>query len=177
MTTIMRYHGSLMSPKGCATNATDCFQALGKHGTLTSQTNQLSKSQQLLLKWHNQLSHMKFGKMQDLPWQGCWPKSISTYEHPTCCSCQLGKAHHCPVTSPSRAWRIDSGDLQPSDCVSVDQIESPAPGYATHVVENPHWHGIMLHPWILMPAILCSWNSITPLVAQKPWKVISNLSK
>jgi hypothetical protein len=73
---------------------------------------------------------MNFGKMQDLAQQGCLPKSISTCELPICCSYQLGKAQCHPVTSPSKVQPIDSGGLQPGDCLSVNQIESLAPGYA-----------------------------------------------
>jgi len=89
----------------------------------------LSKSQQLLLKWHNRLSHMDFGKLQDLARQRRLQKAIANCNHPICRSCQLGKAHRRPVASVTKAHPMESDDLQPGDCVSVDQIESSTPGY------------------------------------------------
>jgi hypothetical protein len=96
---------------------------------ITPNPPNLSASQQLLLRWHNRLSHMSFGHLEHLARQGRLPKVLAGCDHPICHSCQHGKAHKRPVASSEKAHPIDSGDLQPGDCVSVDQIESPTPGY------------------------------------------------
>lgn len=72
---------------------------------------------------------MHFGIIQQLARQGHLPKSLSNCPLPLCKSCQFGKAHHRPVASQDKAQPIDSNDLQPGDCVSVDQLESSEPGY------------------------------------------------
>jgi hypothetical protein len=89
----------------------------------------LTKNQRLLLKWHQRLAHMHFGAIQDLARQGRHPKALLQCDPPLCRSCQFGKAHHRPVAPPGKAHPIDSNDLHPGDCVSVDQLESSEPGY------------------------------------------------
>jgi hypothetical protein len=89
----------------------------------------LSKSQKLLLKWHQRLSHLHFGQIQDLARQGRLPKTLLGCDPPICKSCQYGKAHRRPVASAGKSQPIDANDLHPGDCVSVDQIESSEPGY------------------------------------------------
>jgi hypothetical protein len=90
-----------------------------------------------MLKWHNRLSHLYFGKIQDLPRQGKLPKALIGCDPPICCSCQYGKAHRRPSVSQEAASPIDSEDLQPGDKVSVDQIESTTPGYVDIYKEKP----------------------------------------
>jgi hypothetical protein len=96
--------------------------------TCTANTT-LSKSQKLLLKWHQRLSHMHFSQIQELAQQGWLPKTLLGCDPPLCKSCQHGKAHRRPVASTSKSQPIDANDLHPGDCVSVDQIESSEPGY------------------------------------------------
>ena len=88
----------------------------------------LSKNQILLLKWHSRLSHLSFNKIQELARQGKLAKQIAKCNHPICISCQLGKAHCRPIPNVDKARPIDAKDLILGDKVSVDQIESPAPG-------------------------------------------------
>ncbi len=58
----------------------------------------------------------------------CWhlPKHLASCPKPLCTSCQLGTAHR--SATPSIGTLLDVGHLKPSDCVSVDQLESNAPG-------------------------------------------------
>ncbi len=104
--------------------------------------------QQLLMKWHNRQFHMNLGKLQELTRQGHLPKAIANCEHPICRSCQLGKAHRRPVASASKANPIDSGDLQPGDCVSVDQMDSSDPGHVdtySGKLTSAHYHAASLY--------------------------------
>lgn len=78
-------------------------------------THLLDKSTSPLLKWHNRLSHMHVGKIQDLARQGKLPKVP-----PICHSCQYGKARRRPSAPHDAASPIDSDGLQPGDKVSVD---------------------------------------------------------
>jgi hypothetical protein len=88
----------------------------------------LSKTQRLLLRWHQRLSHMHFGIIQELARSGRLPKALATCDPPLCKSYQFGKARRRPVASPGKAQPIDSNNLTPGDCVSVDQIVSSEPG-------------------------------------------------
>jgi hypothetical protein len=104
-----------------------CYLTSSQDAALPS-TENLSRAQKSLLRWHTRLSHMSFQKLQDLARQGRLPKSILGCSPPLCCSCLFGKAHRRPTPSTD-AHNIDSGDLTPDDRVSVDQIESSTPGY------------------------------------------------
>jgi len=106
----------------------ECRQAIANLALNAQLDSAPSRTQQLLLRWHNCLSHMSFSKLQVLARQGRLPKQIATCEHPICSSCQMGKAHRRPVTHISKMRPIDAEDLQPGDRVSVDQIESSTPG-------------------------------------------------
>jgi hypothetical protein len=119
-------------PIMCTLDGVKSFQAV----TNTDNTT-LSKNQKLLLKWHHRLSHMHFGHLQDLAWQGRLPKAIAGCEPPLCKSCQFGKAHRRPVAPPGKAQPIDANDLHPGDCVSVDQIESSEPGFVDIHIGKP----------------------------------------
>jgi hypothetical protein len=74
----------------------------------------LTKAQLLMLKWHNGLSHLHFGKIQDLARQGKLPKALIGCDPPICHSCQYGKAHRRPSVSKDAASPIDSEDLRRS---------------------------------------------------------------
>ena len=61
-------------------------------------------------------------------------KGASKCDHPKCPSCILSKQHKrtpgSVLTSPipDRQDAISQGDLNPGDCVSIDQYKSPTPG-------------------------------------------------
>jgi hypothetical protein len=54
------------------------------------------------------------------------PNHLPTCPKPICSSCQLGKADQSAI--PSLGTPLDSGHLQPGDCISVNQLESNTPG-------------------------------------------------
>jgi hypothetical protein len=128
----------------------------------------LSATQQLLPRWHNRLSHMSFGHLQELARQGRLPMAIAGCDHPICHSCQYGKAHKRSVASSGKAHPIDSRDLTPGDCVSVDQIESPSPGYIDTFKANLQQQGItQRHYTQIMQVFLCISNATTLQVARR----------
>jgi hypothetical protein len=91
---------------------------------------------------------MNFLKLQDLARAGKLPKQIADCEPPVCCSCQLGKANRHPETSVHKARPIDAENLLPGDRVSVDQIESPAPGMVDIFLGKPtsaKFHAALLY--------------------------------
>jgi hypothetical protein len=126
----------------------ECRQAIANLALNAQLESAPSRTQQLLLRWHNRLSHMSFSKLQELARQGQLPKQIATCEHPLCSSCQMGKAHRRPVTHISKMRPIDAEELQPGDRVSVDQIESSTPGMVDSYSGKPtsaRYHAALLY--------------------------------
>ena len=82
-----------------------------------------------LLRVHYQLGHLPFKQIRCMAGTGFLPKSLLQGRIPKCAACMYGKATR-------RAWRSKAppgkvgGDLPafPGKCVSVDQMQSPAPG-------------------------------------------------
>ena len=62
---------------------------------------------------------------------GILPKELANVPIPMCASCQFGKATKKPWRTkgpPGQASKLVPID-KPGDCVSVDQLESPTPGF------------------------------------------------
>lgn len=111
--------------------------------SVAHETNQnLSQAQKELLGWHWKLGHCNFSWVQRLASD---PRSekrrrvltatnqISTVKPPFCAACLLSKIKRKqPPGSvggkPPPSMQIRSGDLQPGQCVSVDQYVSSVPG-------------------------------------------------
>jgi len=91
-----------------------------------SKIDNLSQVQQQLLRVHYRLGHLGMNRTQALAHAGILPKHLASCPKPLCTSCQLGTAHR--SATPSIGTLLDVGHLKPSDCVSVDQLESNAPG-------------------------------------------------
>jgi hypothetical protein len=66
-----------------------CYLATGSSDKPETVDN-ISKTQSLLLNWHNRQSRMSFQKLQDLARQGKLPEQIIGCQHPICRSCQYG---------------------------------------------------------------------------------------
>ena len=82
-----------------------------------------------LLRWHYRLGHLSFERIRQLARSGQLPKRLLTCKKPFCTVCQYGKL-------TKRPWRVKGDDkrtakvaTQPSQVVSVDQLESNTPGF------------------------------------------------
>ena len=88
----------------------------------------LASDQELLMTYHEQLWHTSFAQLQVLPKQGIIHRKLANVPPLKCPSCLYGKAH-------KRPWRTHKIDLKikpstvPGAVVSVDQLESPVPGF------------------------------------------------
>ncbi|KAG7349585.1 reverse transcriptase RNA-dependent DNA polymerase [Nitzschia inconspicua] len=110
------------------------------HMSVADETNQnLTAAQKELLKWHWKLGHGHFGWIQRLASTRNrrsileTKHSLSTVPLPYCAPCSLAKLKRRmpPGTvggEPPPEMQIRAGDLQPGDCVSVDQYVSAVPG-------------------------------------------------
>jgi Reverse transcriptase (RNA-dependent DNA polymerase)/GAG-pre-integrase domain len=99
--------------------------------TTDKEIDQTSGDAAALLIWHQRLSHISMKRLQMMAKRGQIPSRLATCRIPICQSCLFGKATR-------KAWRTrpstknDNSDLhsvtKPGECVSVDQLESSAPG-------------------------------------------------
>ena len=85
--------------------------------------------EQDMLRLHYRLNHMSFNKMKVLALLKILPAKFLTTKNPKCAACLYGK-------STRRAWRTKATQkrklqvaTRPGQCVSVDQMESPTPGF------------------------------------------------
>ena len=84
-----------------------------------------------LLSWHLRLGHMPFGILRQAAKLGILPKNILAQENPHCPSCYYGKGQRRPWRRGSRVNHIAPYAAKPGDCVSVDQLISPIPGFVS----------------------------------------------
>jgi hypothetical protein len=82
----------------------------------------------LLLRYHHRMGHAPMSKLQEMARQGILPSSLAKCPVPLCTACAYGKATR-------RPWRVKGRQqhtktiTHPGQCISVDQLISPTPGY------------------------------------------------
>ena len=89
--------------------------------------NKLTPSQKLLA-WHLRLGHVPFGILRHAAEEGILPKELAKAQLPACPSCMYGRQHRRPWRTKGAAGEIRKATF-PGECVSVDQLESPIPGF------------------------------------------------
>ena len=91
----------------------------------------VNSKQAALRKCHNRLNHMPFARIQAMARQGLLPSYLAKVEPPMCASCAYGKATRRPWRGKGQQGK--ASELVPitssGACVSVDQLESPTPGF------------------------------------------------
>ena len=88
----------------------------------------MASAQALLMAYHEQLGHTSFAQLQELAKQGIIPKKLANVPPPKCPSCLYGKTHK----NPWRTHKVDpkiKPSTIPGAVVSIDQLESPIPGF------------------------------------------------
>ena len=88
----------------------------------------LKSDQAALMRLHEQLGHCSFAQLKQMAEQGIIPRKLAKVPPPKCPSCLYGKAHR----KPWRTHKIDP-KIKPTTIpwavVSIDQLESPVPGF------------------------------------------------
>lgn len=83
-----------------------------------------------MLRWHARLSHIPMSRIQQMAKEGALPARLAKCRVPMCQSCIYGKMTRRPWRTKPGAQ--DKGQMKvitaPGQCVSVDQLESTAPG-------------------------------------------------
>ena len=98
-------------------------------------------AQDELMQWHYCLNHLSFKRMVQMAKQGLLPKKILKANVPICPACQYGKMHRKPWRTkgnPSKPSRVVT---EPGQIVSVDQLESPMPGFIAQLKGTPTKQG------------------------------------
>jgi hypothetical protein len=98
-------------------------------GRLAGESNQAD-----LLRWHYRLGHLSFAKIKLLALLTILPRKLAAVKPPKCAGCLYG-------SMTKRPWRTKSaqnkGRLRtvqvPGECISVDQLESPLPGFVAQL--------------------------------------------
>jgi hypothetical protein len=85
-------------------------------------------SQAELLRWHYRLGHLPFANIRLMAAKGEIPKRLGTCRVPRCQSCLYGRATKKPWRTKAQPNKIKTV-TKPGECVSVDQLESPVPGF------------------------------------------------
>ena len=81
-----------------------------------------------LLRWHYRLGHLPFANLRLMAAREEIPKRLASCRIPKCQSCLYGKATKRPWRSKGQTNKIRTV-TKPGECVSVDQLESPVPGF------------------------------------------------
>jgi hypothetical protein len=85
-------------------------------------------AQSELMRWHYRLGHLPFSNIQLMAARGEIPKRLSSCKVPKCQSCLYGRATKRPWRTKGQTNKIRTV-TKPGGCVSVDQLESPVPGF------------------------------------------------
>ena len=104
----------------------DSTQALPK-----SLPENLTAKQWELMKLHYRLGHISMHRLRAMAKQGLINKSLADIPPPMCAACQFGKATKKPwrtKTTPHSTSKLKP-ITAPGHCISVDQLESPNPGF------------------------------------------------
>ena len=99
----------------------------------------LKSDQAALMRLPEQLGHCSFAQLRQMAEQGIIPRKLAKVPPPKCPSCLYGKAHRKP-------WRMHKIDpkIKPATVsgavVSIDQLESPVPGFVPIAKGQPTIH-------------------------------------
>ena len=96
----------------------------------------MASDQALLMAYHKQLGHTAFAQLQELAKQGIIPKNLANVPPPKCPSCLYGKAHKKPWRTHKVDPKIKPSTI-PGAVVSIDQLESPIPGFVPIARDQP----------------------------------------
>ena len=86
-------------------------------------------AQDELMRWHYRLNHLSFKRMFKMAKQGLLPKKILKANIPICPACQYRKMHRKPWRMKGKPSNPSRVATEPGQTVSVDQLESPTPGF------------------------------------------------
>ena len=83
-----------------------------------------------LLRWHYRLNHASWLRLKMLALLGVIPRRLASVRPPKCAGCDFATLTKTPwrTKAPPNAAKVPTVNA-PGDCVSIDQLESPVPGF------------------------------------------------
>jgi GAG-pre-integrase domain len=117
------------------------FDVNGMEGHVPPKLNEFvgldAKMEKLM--WHYRLGHAPFSTINRLAAAGELPKRPKNVKDPMCASCMYGMMTRRPWRTKTSPTQVQGGRsvLEPGDCVSVDQMQSPVPGHIAQVKGHP----------------------------------------
>ena len=93
-------------------------------------------AQDELMRWHYHLNHLSFKRMFQMTKQGLLPKKLLKGNIPICPACQYGKKHRKPWRTKGSHSKASRVATEPGQIVSVDQLESPTPGFIAQLKDT-----------------------------------------
>ena len=93
-------------------------------------------AQDELMQWHYHLNHLPFKCLFKLAKQRLLSMKILKANTPICPACQYGKMHHKPWRTKGNHSKVSRVATKPGQIVSVDQLESPTPGFIAQLKGN-----------------------------------------
>lgn len=96
----------------------------------------LVSDEKLKMEYHEKLGHLPFAQLDSLSEQGILPRKLAKIKSPKCPGCIYGKAHRKPWRTKAQPKSIKRAE-KPGDCVSVDQLQSPVPGFVPIAKGSP----------------------------------------
>ena len=115
--------------KGKSTIAHVIPQELPEHDDIA--IAHVDNPQAELLRWHYRLNHLSFGVLQTFAKMGLLPRRLTQAKVPKCSACIFGAMHKQPWHSHAilRNISLVLNIIAPGQCVSVDQLVLPEPGF------------------------------------------------
>ena len=88
----------------------------------------ITRMQAALRKCHCRMNHMPFSRIQAMARHGLLPRYLAKVDPPFCASCAYGKATRRPWRTKGKQHSLVPVTAS-GQCMSVDQLESPTPGF------------------------------------------------
>ena len=98
---------------------------------------ELTKDEEELMYWHLRLGHLAFSRVQHMAHLGLLPRRLQKAKIPFCSGCIYGKMTRRPWRTKSMYRQTPRVTTKPGECVSVDQLESSAPGFIAQLKGMP----------------------------------------
>jgi hypothetical protein len=89
-----------------------------------------------LLRYHHRTGHTPMSKLQEMALQKMIPSRLAKCRIPICTACAYGKASRKPWRVKGHQNRVRTV-TRPGQCISVDQLISPTPGYIAQLRGTP----------------------------------------
>jgi len=104
---------------------------------VTQSHPEMTRDEEELMYWHLRLGHLAFSRVQHMAHLGLLPRRLQKAKIPFCSGCIYGKMTRRPWRTKGMYRQTPRIVTKPGECVSVDQLESSAPGFIAQLKGIP----------------------------------------